>query len=375
MAGRRSNQEGSITYDKRRKRYRARITVGWELNEKTGRAKQITKDIGSSFKTKGEAASALAQYLKNPYDLDNKNITFSELYKIWFEEYMKKHETNRYRIQAAYKYCSLIYDKKFRELTILDMKKCIYDGSIIETKGKNKGEIKYASPSTKESMKTIFNNIYSYAIEARIVEHNYAKDFSLDKDVQKEKEKNKRKKNPFTKEEMNKLWKSIDFVPFSDMIIYACYSGWRASELVDLKIKNVDLQNDFIRGGIKTDAGKNRIVPIHPLVKSIVEKYYKEAMDIGSEFLFNDTTKKKGIGLSYDQYLTRFNNVISLLKFNKTHTPHDTRHTFITKAKSRQVRMDEYILKRVVGHKIKDITEQTYTHRDLEELKEEMFKL
>ena len=98
-------------------------------------------------------------------------------------------------------------------------------------------------------------------------------------------------------------------------------------------------------------------------------------MDIGSEFLFNDTTKKKGIGLSYDQYLTRFNNVISLLKFNKTHTPHDTRHTFITKAKSRQVRMDEYILKRVVGHKIKDITEQTYTHRDLEELKEEMFKL
>ena len=76
MAGRRSNQEGSITYDKRRKRYRARITVGWELNEKTGRAKQITKDIGSSFKTKGEAASALAQYLKNPYDLDNKNITF-----------------------------------------------------------------------------------------------------------------------------------------------------------------------------------------------------------------------------------------------------------------------------------------------------------
>ena len=41
MAGRRSNGEGSISYDSRRKRYRAKVTIGWELNPETGRSKQI----------------------------------------------------------------------------------------------------------------------------------------------------------------------------------------------------------------------------------------------------------------------------------------------------------------------------------------------
>ena len=112
MAGSRSRGEGSITYDKRRKRYRARVTVGWELNEETGRSKQIIKTIGSNYKTKGEASAALAEYLRNPFDLNNKDITFSNLYENWFEEFIKDHESHRYRIKAAYKYCSLLYNKK-----------------------------------------------------------------------------------------------------------------------------------------------------------------------------------------------------------------------------------------------------------------------
>ncbi len=59
MAERRSAGEGSISYDKRHKRYRAKVTIGWELNEETGRIKQITKDLGSSFKAKGEASQRL----------------------------------------------------------------------------------------------------------------------------------------------------------------------------------------------------------------------------------------------------------------------------------------------------------------------------
>ena len=81
MAKKRSNGEGSITYDKRRKRYRAKVTVGWEMNEETGRTKQITKSIGSNFKTRGEAARALAEYQNESYNLENKDITFEELFE------------------------------------------------------------------------------------------------------------------------------------------------------------------------------------------------------------------------------------------------------------------------------------------------------
>lgn len=375
MAGRRSNGEGSVSYDSRRKRYRAKITIGWEINEETGKIKQIVKTLGSNYKTKGEASAALANYLRNPYDLENKDITFSQLYEIWFKDFIVDHESHRYRIMSAYKYCSSMYSKKFREISILDMKNCIYRGTATVTRGKYKGESKLASPSTKESMKYIFNHMFSYAIEARIVDRNYAKEFTLDKKVFKEKEENRKEKIPFTEEEMDKLWNSIDFVPFTDMIVYACYSGWRPSELIELKIENVDLEQNFIKGGIKTTAGKNRLVPIHPLVKPIVEKYYNEAVSVNSEYLFNDITKKKGIGLSYDQYLSRFSNAMKLLKFRLDITPHYTRHTFISKAKSRQVNMNEYVLKLIVGHEIGDLTEHVYTHRELENLKDEMLKI
>lgn len=375
MAGRRSNGEGSVSYDSRRKRYRAKVTIGWEIDEETGKTKQIVKTLGSNYKTKGEASAALAQYLKNPYDLDNKDITFSQLYQVWFDEFIKDHESHRYRIMSAYKYCSSIYNKKMREISILDMKNCIYKGTATVTRGKYKGEDKLASPSTKESMKYIFNHMFAYAVEARIVDKNFAREFTLDKKVFKEKEDNRKEKIPFSEEELGKLWQSIEFVPFTDMIVYACYSGWRPSELISLKIVDVDLDQNFIRGGIKTTAGKNRLVPIHPLVKPIIEKYYNEAISVGSNYLFNDVTKKKGMGLSYDQYLSRFNNAMELLKFRLDITPHYTRHTFITKAKSRSVNMNDNILKLIVGHEIGDLTEHVYTHREIEDLQEEMAKI
>ena len=377
MAGKRGRGEGSVTYDKRRKRYRARVTIGWETNEETGRTKQIVKTLGSNYKTKGEATSALAEYLKNPYDLNNKDITFEQLYKKWFDEYIDtdEHESIKYRVKAAYRYCSLIYKKRFREITIIDMKDCIYKGTATCVRGKYKGEQRLASPQSKEIIKYLFNHIYDYALEARLVERNYAREFTLDKKVFQEKEKNYKSKVPFSKEEIDKLWKSIEFVPFADMIVYACYSGWRPTELIKLKIKDVDLKNGFVKGGMKTSAGKNRLVPIHPLVSSIVEKYYKEAKSVGSDYLFNDVNNKFGIGLSYDQYLSRFNKVMNALHFRTEITPHYTRHTFITKAKSREVNMNEYVLKIIVGHDVGDLTEHVYTHRELNDLKEEMDKI
>ena len=377
MAGKRGRGEGSVTYDRRRKRYRARVTIGWETNEETGRTKQIVKTLGSNYKTKGEATSALAEYLKNPYDLNNKDITFEQLYKKWFDEYIDtdEHESIKYRVKAAYRYCSLIYNKKFREITIIDMKDCIYKGTATCVRGKYKGEQRLASPQSKEIIKYLFNHIYDYALEARLVERNYAREFTLDKKVFQEKEKNYKSKVPFSKEEIDKLWKSIEFVPFADMIVYACYSGWRPTELIKLKIKDVDLKNGFIKGGMKTNAGKNRLVPIHPLVSFIVEKYYKEAKSVGSDYLFNDVNNKFGIGLSYDQYLSRFNKVMNSLHFRTEITPHYTRHTFITKAKSREVNMNEYVLKIIVGHDVGDLTEHVYTHRELNDLKEEMCKI
>ena len=209
MAGKRSNGEGSITYDKRRKRYRAKVTIGWEEDKTTGRSKQITKTLGSNYKTKGEASAALAEYLRSPFDLSNKDITFSQLYEVWLPRFIETHKSQEYRMKGAYKYCSSIYNKKVRELTIVDMKDCIYKGTAICVRGKYKGEQKPASPTSKESIKALFNNILAFATEARIVERNYANEFSLDKNVFEEKEENRKIQIPFTEEELKIIQRLI----------------------------------------------------------------------------------------------------------------------------------------------------------------------
>ena len=58
---------------------------------------------------------------------------------------------------------------------------------------------------------------------------------------------------------------------------------------------------------------------------------------------------------------------------NMNHTSHETRHTFITQAK--YCKVNEYILKKIVGHEIRDVTEAVYTHRNIEDLKKEIVKV
>ncbi|MCI9079334.1 MAG: hypothetical protein HFH68_10490 [Lachnospiraceae bacterium] len=59
--------------------------------------------------------------------------------------------------------------------------------------------------------------------------------------------------------------------------------------------------------------------------------------------------------------------------FSMQHKLHDTRHTFITKAKDAGI--NEYILKLIAGHAIEDITEKIYTHRTIENLQKEIIKI
>lgn len=68
---------------------------------------------------------------------------------------------------------------------------------------------------------------------------------------------------PFSNDELTLLWNHVDKVPFADMILIGIYSGWRPQELAILKLKDIDIENGRMTGGLKTDAGKNRIVPIH----------------------------------------------------------------------------------------------------------------
>ena len=73
------NGYGSVTKlsGNRRKPYLARVTLGWIVDEQTGKVTQNRINLGT-YKTKKEALQALADYGANPYDIQNNNLTVAE---------------------------------------------------------------------------------------------------------------------------------------------------------------------------------------------------------------------------------------------------------------------------------------------------------
>ncbi len=374
MSLRRANGSGSVfkVKGKRRKPWRVRVTVGYEFSYENGRAKQITKDLGY-YLTRAEADAALVAYLDNPFDLNIKAITFSEVYEMWFEEYSKGLDSvsSERTITSAYAYMSSLYNKKIRDLRVVDLENCIKNAKKIETRGSKKGEVKMASPDTKSRMKSVFNLLFDYANARDMVVKNYARAFELSKDITEEREKNKKKIEIFNNQEIQLLWDNVNKIQFVDMVLIGLYTGWRPQELATLKVANVNVLLDDIVGGLKTEAGRNRRVPIHPLVKELVVARYNEAKEMGSDYLFNDPEGQQGTFMTYDKYRRRFQKIMERLGME--HRPHETRHTFVTNCVRSGV--DRIILKRIIGHKINDITEDTYTHRVLQEFKRELGKL
>lgn len=61
------------------------------------------------------------------------------------------------------------------------------------------------------------------------------------------------------------------------------------------------------------------------------------------------------------------------LGINPEHRGHDGRVHFVTVAK--KYNLDEYAIKRIVGHAIKDLTERVYTKRSVDWLVQEIDKI
>lgn len=350
--------------------YRVMVTVG-----KTPEGKPISKLLKpvSYFPTYNDAYAALVEYSKNPYDLD-KAITVEELHEKWLEEFLKKDPSDSYvrTLNSAWNYCSSIYNMQVSDVRGRHIKYCMEEGTYVV-----RGKEYHASANIKHRIKSIFNLMLDYALEYEIVDRNYGRSFNTPDKILKEKENDKKAHIPFTDEEMELLWSHVDDMLYVDVVLIQCYSGWRPQELGLIRLEDVNIKDWTYMGGMKTDAGIARIVPIHPRIRHLVERKYKDAIDRNSEYLINKVGKynytKNGLRLKYDNYRKRFINIRTKLGLNPEHKTHDPRVQFVTMAKKYKV--DEYAIKYIVGHTISDVTEKIYTKRDIDWLHEEIQKI
>lgn len=146
-----------------------------------------------------------------------------------------------------------------------------------------------------------------------------------------------------------------------DSVLIYIYSGWRISELILMPASDIDLQAGAFRGGLKTKSGKNRIVPIHSKIRGFVENRLAGNRE-------NALFLSKGSPISVPAYLKLFKKTLTSIGVTSYHTPHDCRHTFtslLDSAGANQVCID-----RLIGHTSKSLTTRTYTHKDIEELRQ-----
>lgn len=332
------NGFGSVVFlgKKRRRPWAARLTIGWNEEKK-----QVYKYL-SYHEKRTEALAALIEYNKNPYDLDRVSVTFADVFKAWAARKLptlSKSTAENYK--SIYNKCGKLYNMPFREIKTTHLQEVIDDNKHLARVG---------------ILKILFSHLYGYAIKNDITEKDYSE--FVDVPAQRKKQ----QKTPFTPQEVATLWKYKDDL-IARVVLVLLYTGMRISELLEMETKNINIEGGYMIGGIKTEAGKNRIIPIHAEIMPLVKAQFSE----GKKYLFS---AKRGGRWAYSNF-RNFHFAPYMENLKMDHTLHETRHTFISQAD--RCGINSTILKRIVGHANGDITLH-YTHKETAELLEEMKK-
>lgn len=321
----------------------ARITDRWE----DGR--QIYTTIGY-FKSRKEANIALADYHNDPYDVASRKLTFSEVYERWSERRFPQVSPNRAeQFISIYKALAEFHEKPFADLKLLQLQAYFDRRTDI-------------SSASLQHYKILLNQLYKYAIKHEITDKNYAQFIEITKTGKVKPHKT------FSEAELRALWEARDDRDVQ-IILLLIYTGLRITELLEMPKYRVNVQERYMVGGIKTEAGRDRVIPLNWRILPFVEAL----MQNDSRFLIAKQNKGKSEAYSYHYHGFRYAIWKPLLKrFGMNHSIHDTRHTFISLADSAGV--NKVALKRIVGHKNEDVTEE-YTHKELGELIQEIDKI
>lgn len=327
---------------KRRRPWIARVTSGWN-----GDGRQIYQVLGY-YDDEKEARTALEAHRINPIP-PKASLTLGQLYEEWSEgkyQYIGKDTANNYK--AAWKHMSKLKNVPVKELRTAHLQQAI-DAC-------HKANM---SRSTLEKIRIVSVSLFNYAIENDILAKNYADFIRLPKSEKVEKER-------FSDLDIKKLSDIAPVNEWASTVLIMIYTGMRISEMLGLTKFNVDIDAGIITGGIKTDAGKNRVIPIHPKII----KYIKHWRDKNGQALI---CEDNGRGMSANRYRKAYYYLALDTAEVRRLTPHACRHTFASLMAAAGV--DTLHIQRLIGHADYNTTANTYTHLEIDPLREAINKI
>lgn len=286
------------------------------------------------YETRTEALTALER-LSGKDLTERYNMTFEDVYNEWKKEhYRDVGPSAQVSYDHAYKIFSELKDRKFRSLRTADYQ------AIIDNHANKKN-------STVSKYKQLITQMSTWAIREDIITTNYASYVKIP-------ELKKVEKSIFTDEDIEKLRK--DNSEAAMIVLMLIYTGMRISELFELPI--AACYDKHVIGGEKTEAGRNRVIPIRPEGRKYFE--YFKAKASGELLLSGYDGDKIASNFRKRQYYP----LLERLGIEKKN-PHCTRHTFTTWAVNNGVKPET--LQKILGH-TKYETTMGYFHADIDEL-------
>lgn len=292
-----------------------------------------------TYATRAEAQKALEQHTND--DVTEKfNLTFAQIYELWKPVHAREVTASQMsNYAAAYKHCSELHDRKFRSLRKSDFQAVILK---VEESGKSK--------SSCEKVLQLFGQLSKWAMAECIISQNHAQNVHT---VAQQ----KTVRQPFKDADIKAMQESSS--PAADIALILIATGARPGELFSVPL--VNCHEDYFIGGSKTEAGRNRVIPVAPIGRAAYTALRHKAITDKCQYLIEAYEGNHTVS----NYTKREFKALMAEIGCEGMTTYNCRHTFITLAVKAGVSQAQ--LMQIVGHVDKKTT-NLYTHMDALEL-------
>lgn len=331
--------------ERRRHPWVVKVPKGYEFVEKNGKKKSVLKYEVLAYCDSWEEGNAiLTEYNRKKalgIEVIKDNMTFKEVYDLALSRRIDGatySTVNSYR--SGFNHCKDLYNVPVKDIKTAHMQ-------IIVDRLRSEG----LSSGTLALVRKVCNTVFDYAVQNDLTDKQYASFLSMGKKTE------TKAKHIFSEQEIKTLFAN-DKLEWVDTVLIMIYTGVRINELLKIKNEDVYIEDRYLITGSKTEAGRDRIIPLNKKIICYIKKWY----DPSKIYLIRQEDDDK-----YNEDKYRQDCFYELMdKLNMVHTPHECRHTCASLMDGAGVNKVSQQL--ILGHKGKDVTEQVYIHKTIEQL-------
>lgn len=245
----RSRGTGSV-YKRPGGKYQVTVTLGWFMED--GKRKRRT--ASRTFVKKSDAINAAAGLMgQRPRSTE----TLRELHDLYLDgkTYKQLSKSQQDKLSYAWKRLQPIELRPIADLTVDDLQRTVDEAA--------------STYYPARDMKVLLSHLYELAMRREIVTINKSMNIDLP-------DAPRAKRETWTDADVDLMWQDYEAGNlFTGYILIMCYCGLRYGELATILLENVHLEERYMIGGIKTEAGIDREIPISARILPVIKTFYE----------------------------------------------------------------------------------------------------